>query len=153
MHFSLRFALRLHQQRQLQQRQRRAPVLVDGKTQIFPFKNGVSYLGFHTYITADGKPIRRLKNQNKRNAQRKFLRMAKLVAEGKLPMEKFQASYGAWKNHISHGNCYRLMQQTDMMVSKVLEDQIVSSNRRKEALLPRRCPYCGFYIDPGEICD
>jgi hypothetical protein len=19
--------------------------------------------------------------------------------------------------------------------------------------LPRRCPYCGFYIDPGEICD
>ena len=93
---------------------------LNGKTQIFPFKNGISYLGFHTYITADGKPIRRLKNQNKRNAQRKFLRMAKLVAAGEMPMEKFKASYGAWKNHISHGNCYRLMQQTDLMVSQIL---------------------------------
>lgn len=46
--------------------------------------------------------------------------MAKLVVAGKLPMEKFQASYGAWKNHISHGNCYRLMQQTDLMVSQIL---------------------------------
>lgn len=75
------------------------------KTQIFPFKNGVNYLGFHTYISKDGKPIRKLKNQNKRNAQRKFLRMAKMAADGELPTEKIRASYEAWKNHISHGNC------------------------------------------------
>ena len=93
---------------------------LNGKTQIFPFKNGVSYLGFHTYITADGKVIRRLKNQNKRNAQKKYIRMSKLVASGKLPMDKFHSSYGAWKNHISHGNCYRLSQQTDLRISKTL---------------------------------
>ena len=75
---------------------------VNGKTQVFPFKNGVSYLGFHTYVKKDGTAIRRLKNQNKRNAQRKFIRMAKLVSEGKLQIEKFQYSYKAWKNHISH---------------------------------------------------
>ena len=92
---------------------------LNGKTQIFPFKNGISYLGFHTYITADGKPIRRLKNQNKRNAQRKFLRMAKLVAEGEMPMEKFEASYGAWKNHISHGNCYKLGISMDEKVADI----------------------------------
>ena len=93
---------------------------LNGKTQIFPFKNGVSYLGFHTYITGAGKPIRKLKNQNKRNAQRKFLRMAKLVAAGKLPMEKFQTSYGAWKNHISHGNCYKLGRAMDQKINNVL---------------------------------
>lgn len=86
---------------------------LNGKTQIFPFKNGVSYLGFHTYITAEGMAIRRLKNQNKRNAQRKFLRMAKLVAAGKLPEKKFRASYNAWKNHISHGNCHNLGESMD----------------------------------------
>lgn len=91
------------------------------KTQIFPFKNGVSYLGFHTYVTANGKVIRRLKNQNKRNAQRKYLRMAKLVAAGELPLEKFQASYGAWKNHISHGNCYKLGKSMDKRISTILE--------------------------------
>ena len=96
---------------------------LNGKTQIFPFKNGVSYLGFHTYVTADGKAIRRLKNQNKRNAQKKFLRMAKLVAAGKLPREKFEASYGAWKNHISHGNCYRLGLEMDRKINEILGEK------------------------------
>lgn len=80
----------------------------NGKTQIFPLKNGINYLGFHTYLTDNGKVIRKLKNQNKRNAQRKFLRMTKLVAEGKLTKEKFKVSYQSWENHISHGNCYRI---------------------------------------------
>ena len=54
------------------------------------------------------------------DAQRKFLRMAKLVAAGKLPAEKFQASYGAWKNHISHGNCYHLGRAMDEKMSEIL---------------------------------
>lgn len=95
---------------------------LNGKTQIFPFKNGVSYLGFHTYIAADGTPVRKLKNQNKRNAQRKFVRMAKLVAGGKLAPEKFRASYNAWKNHISHGNCYSLGRATDKLISEICPD-------------------------------
>ena len=107
---------------------------LNGKTQIFPFKNGVNYLGFHTYITPGGKPIRRLKNKNKRNAQKKFLRMAKLVAAGKLPIEKFQMSYGAWKNHISHGNCYKLGRSVDDQVGKILGETFIDnmSTRRKK---------------------
>ena len=96
---------------------------LNGKTQIFPFKNGVSYLGFHTYITSDGKPIRKLKNQNKRNAQRKYLKMAKLVVNGKLSMDKFMASYGAWKNHILHGNCYKLAMAIDDMIDDILKER------------------------------
>jgi hypothetical protein len=66
---------------------------LNGKTQIMPFKNGVSYLGFHTYVTDSGKVIRKLNNAKKRNAQRKYRRMAKLVAEGKLERKKFDESY------------------------------------------------------------
>ncbi len=95
---------------------------LNSKTQIFPFKNGVSFLGFHTYITADGKVIRKLKNQNKRNAQRKYLKMARLVAEGKLSRKKFDASYIAWKNHISHGNCYGLIKAFDEKISRILKE-------------------------------
>lgn len=98
---------------------------LNGKTQIFPFKNGVSYLGFHTYVTENGKVIRKLKNQNKRNAQRKFLKMAKMVSEGQLSEEKFLASYNAWKNHISHGNCYRLMLSMD----EKIKDTIINTKR------------------------
>lgn len=93
---------------------------LNGKTQIFPFKNGVNYLGFHLYMTPSGCCIRKLKNQNKRNAQRKYLKMAKLVAEGKLSIEKFNASYNAWKNHISHGNCYNLGLAIDRKINEIL---------------------------------
>ena len=95
---------------------------LNSKTQIFPFKNGVNYLGFHTYITASGKVIRKLKNQNKRNAQKKFTRMAKLVVAGKLPIDKFNASYNAWKNHISHGNCYNLGKTMDEKINDILKE-------------------------------
>lgn len=96
-------------------------VTLNGKTQIFPFKNGVSYLGFHTYISEKGTVIRKLKNENKRNARRKYLRMAKLVAEERLSLKTFQDSYGAWKNHISHGNCYKLANDMDRMINEVLK--------------------------------
>ena len=93
---------------------------LNGKTQISPLKNGISYLGFHFYLTDCGKVIMKLKNQNKRNAQKKYLKMAKLVAEGKLPAEKFEASYGAWKNHISYGNCFRLGKVMDEKINGIL---------------------------------
>lgn len=94
---------------------------LNSKTQIFPFKNGVNYLGFHTYITSDGKVIRKVKNENKRNAQKKYVRMAKLVVEGKRPREKFNSSYGAYKNHISHGNCHNLSKSMDRKIEAILE--------------------------------
>ena len=95
---------------------------LNGKTQIFPIKNGVDYLGFHTYVTADGKIIRKLKNENKRRAMKKYRRMAKLVNEGKLSKEKFEISYGSWKNHISHGNCFALGCRTDENIKLILEE-------------------------------
>ena len=91
------------------------------KTQIVPIKNGLSYLGFHTYITEDGQVVRKLKNQNKRNAMRKFRRMAKLVAAGELPADKLRKSYGAWKNHISHGNCHSLEKEMDRKLNEILQ--------------------------------
>ena len=48
--------------------------------------------------------------------------MAKLVTNGKLSIEKFNASYSAWKNHISHGNCYKLGKQMDEIISRYLKN-------------------------------
>ena len=103
---------------------------LNGKTQIFPFKNGVSYLGFHTYITADGKVIRKLNNQKKRNAQKKYIRMAKLVAEGKMPMSKLENSYTAHKAHRSHGNCYKLGKAMDERINEILQKNSVKEEPR-----------------------
>ena len=95
--------------------------LLHSKTQIFPFKNGVSFLGFHTYVTANGKVIRKLANTKKRNAQRKYLRFARCVADGKASKEKLSVSFVSWKNHTSHGNCYNLTKQMEKKIKSTLE--------------------------------
>lgn len=92
---------------------------LNNKTQIIPFKNGIKFLGFHTYII-DGKTVRKIKNENRRNAGRKYRKMIKLVQEGKLSIEKFDESYSAWINHAKHGNCDEII---DTM-NKIIENHM-----------------------------
>lgn len=92
------------------------------KTQIFPFKNGVSYLGFHTYITESGEVVRKLINSKKHNAQRKYLKLAKLVNSGRISEKKFNDSFNAWKNHISHGNCVKLSNKTEEKLRRIINE-------------------------------
>lgn len=94
---------------------------LNGKTQIIPFKNGIKFCGFHTYVTNDGKVIRKLKNENKRTAKKKFKKMAYLVSKEKLSRAKFDESYNAWKNHISHGNCMKLGYEMDKYIERLLD--------------------------------
>ena len=93
---------------------------LNGKTQICPFKNGISFLGFHHYITKDGKYIRRLKGENKRNIRKKVCTWAKLVKSGRMTEKKFYEKYNAWKNHALHGNCIKLCHSMDLYVQDLL---------------------------------
>lgn len=94
---------------------------LNGKTQIIPFKNGISFLGFHHYITKDGKYIRKLKSENKRKQKKKLRKMAKLVKSGKMTEKKFYEKYNAWENHALHGNCIKLCHSMDLYVKELLE--------------------------------
>lgn len=93
---------------------------LNGKTQIYPFKNGVSFLGFHTYVTKEGKVIRKILNAKKRNAQRKYLRFSRLVACGSATEEKLISSFESWQNHVSHGNCYNLSMQMGEKIKRII---------------------------------
>ena len=53
------------------------------KTQIFPIKNGVDYLGFHIYLTETGKVVRKLRRTSKK-------------------------AINSWIGHAKHGHTYHL---------------------------------------------
>ena len=93
---------------------------LNGKTQIIPFKNGINFLGFHTYVTRDGKAIRKLKGENKRKIKKRLLNNSELVKSGRMTKEKFYESYNSWRNHASHGNCVKLIHQMDNYVAKLV---------------------------------
>lgn len=100
---------------------------LNDKTEIVPIRKGIRFLGFHTYITEDGKVIRKLTGDNKRQIKKRLRRNAKLVKEGKMTKKKFDEKYAAWKNHASHGNCYKLICSMDEFVESLFdkEDEIV----------------------------
>ncbi len=94
---------------------------LNGKTQIVPFRNGIKFLGFHHYVTEDGKYIRKLPGDKKRAERKKIHRMTKQVIAGKISMEKFNQSYQSWRAHALKGNCIKLCYEMDKLVEQELK--------------------------------
>lgn len=94
------------------------------KTQIFPLKNGLDFLGFHTYITESGKVIRKLRrNSVKRlKANIKYWRVA--VPKGKITKTKVQECFRAWDAHAAHGDTLSLRIKYAEQVSDILNEPI-----------------------------
>lgn len=97
---------------------------LNSKTEIVPIHKGIRYLGFHSYITQDGKVIRRLLGDNKRAVKKRLRIFAKLVKAGKMTREQFNERYTSWKNHASHGNCYNLIVSMDHFVESLFENKL-----------------------------
>lgn len=93
---------------------------LNGKTQIVPFKCGVGFIGFHHYITSDGKYIRKLKGENKRRIKKKLRTWAKQVKSGEMTERQFYEKYNSWKNHALHGNCIKLCHSMDTYIKELL---------------------------------
>ena len=102
------------------------------KTEIVPLSKGIRFLGFHSYLTVDGKVIRKLTGSNKRQARKRIRKMVRLVSEGRLSLEKFRERYNSWRNHISHGNCYKLTQSMDQFVEQLFDAYHIRKGEQTE---------------------
>lgn len=97
-------------------------IKLNGKTQIFPLKNGIDFLGFHTYLTESGAVVRKVRAKSINNMRRKIRKYRKKVDNGEMTLEKVQQSYTSWLGHISHGDTYRLKQNTDALFYAVFPE-------------------------------
>lgn len=93
---------------------------LNGKTQIVPFKCGMRFLGFHHYVTSDGKYIRKLPSEKKRQAVKCTRKLIGKVRNGEISEEQFYQRYNARKNHILKGNCIKLCHSLDVLVEEAL---------------------------------
>jgi len=96
---------------------------LNNKTEIVPMRKGIRFLGFHTYITEQGKIIRKLTGDNKRQIKKKLRKKAALVNKGKMTRKQFNESYYSWRNHASHGNCYKLICEMDKYVESLFRTE------------------------------
>ncbi len=95
---------------------------LNGKTNIFPLRNGIDFLGFHTYLTESGRVIRKLRRDSKNNMRRRLKRFKALHEQGKLSIKRIECSYNSWRGHAQRGNCYHLLQQMDLLYKKLFKE-------------------------------
>ena len=89
---------------------------------IFPLRNGIDFLGFHTYLTESGKIIRKVRRSSKCNAQRKLKKQRGLLDREKISLSDIEQSYGSWRSHAAKGNCYHLIQKTDSLFQNLFKE-------------------------------
>lgn len=90
------------------------------KSQIIPFKNGISFLGFHFYMRNNQVEIR-VDNQKKREYKRKFNKLCKKVTDGSRDLRTLEKSYESWKNHASYA--------TDHSIFGYYENKLIKLRR------------------------
>lgn len=95
------------------------------KTQIIPLSQGVDYLGFHFYITEQGKVIRKLRSSNKKRIKKKLKSYRHAYRIGKMDYDAVKRSIVSYKGHLSHGNTYHLQRQllSHLVLSKQTRQQ------------------------------
>jgi len=81
------------------------------KTQIFPIANGVSYLGFHFYLTEAGKVIRKVSSAAKYRFKRSLNEMKKDFATGSVEYPEIRQRLCSYLGHLEHGHTYRLREK------------------------------------------
>jgi len=78
------------------------------KTQIFPIRNGVSYLGFRFEVTPTGKVIKKIRKKSGKRLRWRSRLLKKAYLDGIIPIERVESSKAAFHGHLKHGNCYKL---------------------------------------------
>jgi len=103
---------------------------LNAKTGISPLKNGIDFLGFHTYITETGKVIRKVRRKSKNNARRKLKKMHNLLEAGRITPDTVAQSYQSWRGHASKGNCYHLIRNMDQYYNGLYGQTAVVQKQR-----------------------
>ncbi len=85
------------------------------KTQIFPLKNGIDFLGYHTYITNTGKVICKIRKRSKEAVKRKLRKFSYEYKQGTMALDKINESYGSWRAYALYGDTYHLVRDMDKL--------------------------------------
>lgn len=78
------------------------------KTQLFPVKNGVDFLGFHSYLTGTGRVIREVRHASAKRMKRKARVFVEKYRRGEISLAEIERSLYSWLGHAEQGDTYGL---------------------------------------------
>lgn len=115
------------------------------KTAIFPLRNGIDFLGFHSYLTDTGAVIQKLRRDSSKRMKNKIKYWETAYPAGEATKQEILLSFDAWDAHAAHGDTYSLRRQYADKLEKLLECKIPihrKINSNKLARDRRRARQC-----------
>ena len=117
------------------------------KTGIFPLRNGIDFLGFHSYLTETGGVVQKLRKDGIDRIKKNIKIWRVEYPAGNITKEKILEKFGSWDAHAAHGDTYALRQKYAAQVGEIIgveikpHRKINSTNvvRAKRRLKQERC--------------
>ncbi|MDE6188931.1 MAG: RNA-directed DNA polymerase, partial [Clostridia bacterium] len=97
---------------------------LNSKTHIFPFKNGVTYLGFRYCITDDGQIIKTVKKATKRRFRQRTKLLKKAYCEGLIDAKRVDESLSAFHGHLKYSKSRKLEREIKINLRIALEEKL-----------------------------
>lgn len=108
------------------------------KTAIYPLRNGIDFLGFHSYLNDTGACVQKLRREgvDRIRARVKYWREA--YPAGEITKEKILEKFDGWDAHAAHGDTYALRQKYAEQVKEIIGEmpklhRKINSNREARA--------------------
>ena len=115
------------------------------KTVILPMRNGIDFLGFHSYLTETGAVIQKLRRDSAKHMKQKIKCWEAAYPAGEVTKEEILRRWNAWDAHAAHGDTYSLRRQYADRLEKLLDCKIPihrKINSNKLARDRRRATQC-----------
>lgn len=94
------------------------------KTGIFPLRNGIDFLGFHSYLTETGGVVQKLRRDSIQRMRSKVKYWAKAYKAGEISKKQIIDCFRAWDAHAAHGDTYALRLKYAKKVSEIIGEEI-----------------------------
>lgn len=90
------------------------------KTGIFPLRNGIDFLGFHSYLTETGACVQKLRRSSIDRIRSRIKFWSKAYPAGEITKEKILEKFQSWDAYAAHGDTYALRQKYAGQVKEII---------------------------------
>lgn len=81
---------------------------LNNKTQLFPLKEGIEYLGFRFYLKNNGKVVRRMRSSSKKRCIRRLHKLKEDYTKGIIDSHDVKQCLASYNGHLKHEQMYCL---------------------------------------------
>lgn len=97
---------------------------LNSKTGIFPLRNGIDFLGFHSYLTETGAVVQKLRRDEIQRIRSRIKYWRVAYPAGEVTKEAIIESFRGWDAFAAHGDTYALRLKYAKQVSDIIGEEI-----------------------------